>query len=206
MNISVTCKTRTEDSKPRALRREGLLPVALYGHDGAKSVSLTMPAKEAQVMLKKAAINNTLVDLKVPELSWNGKALIREVQAHPWKRTLYHLSFFSVSADQKVNIVVPIEITGEAIGVKEGGILEQNLTELNISCASSDIPQSIEINVANFELGTNLSVGQVVLPDGVTSLDDGEQTVFSIVAPAKMAVETTEEEIEGDEAEAEAEA
>ena len=205
MNISVTCKTRAEDSKPRALRREGLLPVALYGHDGANSVSLTMPAKEAQVLLKKAAINNTLVDVDVPELSWNGKALIREVQAHPWKRTLYHLSFFSVSADQKVNIVVPIEITGEAIGVKEGGILEQNLTELNISCASSDIPEVIEINIANFELGTNLSVGQVVLPDGVTSLDDGEQTVFSIVAPAKMAVETTEEGIEGAEAEAEAE-
>ncbi len=205
MNISVTCKTRAEDSKPRALRREGLLPVALYGHDGANSVSLTMPAKEAQVLLKKAAINNTLVDVDVPELSWNGKALIREVQAHPWKRTLYHLSFFSVSADQKVNIVVPIEITGEAIGVKEGGILEQNLTELNISCASSDIPESIEINIANFELGTNLSVGQVVLPDGVTSLDDGEQTVFSIVAPAKMAAETTEEGVEGAEAEAEAE-
>ena len=206
MNISVTCKTRAEDSKPRTLRREGLLPVALYGHDGANSVSLTMPAKEAQVLLKKAAINNTLVDVDVPELSWNGKALIREVQAHPWKRTLYHLSFFSVSADQKVNIVVPIEITGEAIGVKEGGILEQNLTELNISCASSDIPESIEINIANFELGTNLSVGQVVLPDGVTSLDDGEQTVFSIVAPAKMAVETTEEGVEGAETEAEPEA
>ena len=206
MSISVTCKTRSEESKPRALRREGLLPVALYGHDGAKSVSLTMPAKEAQVLLKKAAINNTLVDLEVPELSWNGKALIREVQAHPWKRTLYHLSFFSVSADQKVNIVVPIEITGEAAGVKEGGILEQNLTEFNISCASSDIPESIEINVSNFVLGTNLSVGEVVLPDGVTVLDDSEQTVFSIVAPAKMAVETTEEAAEGAEAEAEAEA
>lgn len=206
MSISVKCKTRTADIKPRALRREGLLPVALYGHDGAKSVSLTMPAKEAQTLLKKAAINNTLVDLEVPELSWNGKALIREVQAHPWKRTLYHLSFFSVSADQKVNIVVPIELTGEAAGVKEGGILEQNLTELNISCASSDIPESIEINVANFVLGTNLSVGEVVLPDGVTVLDDGEQTVFSIVAPAKMAVETTEEEAGEAEAEAEAEA
>ncbi len=206
MSISVTCKTRSEESKPRALRREGLLPVALYGHDGANSVSLTMPAKEAQVLLKKAAINNTLVDLEVPELSWNGKALIREVQAHPWKRTLYHLSFFSVSADQKVNIVVPIEITGEAAGVKEGGILEQNLTEFNISCASSDIPESIEINVSNFVLGTNLSVGEVVLPDGVTVLDDTEQTVFSIVAPAKMAVETTEEVAEGADAEAEAEA
>ena len=96
MSLTVECKTRTVGSKPRALRREGLIPAALYGHKGAESVSLTMDAKEAQVLLKKAAINNTLVDLNIPDIPWNGKAIIREVQAHPWKKTLYHLSFFSV--------------------------------------------------------------------------------------------------------------
>ena len=189
MNITVECKTRPEGSKPRALRREGLIPAALYGHKGAESIALTMPAKEAQMLLRKAAINNTLVDLKIADIDWNGKALIREVQAHPWKRTLYHLSFFSVSGDQKITLVVPLEITGEAIGFKEGGIMEQNITELNISCASDNIPESIEINIANFGIGTNLSVGELVVPEGVTVLDDPEQTVFTIVAPAKVATE-----------------
>lgn len=195
MNITVECKTRPEGINPRALRRQGLLPVALYGHKGAESLSLTMPTKDAQTLLKKAAINNTLVDVKVPEISWNGKALIREVQAHPWKRTLYHLSFFNVASDQKVELVVPIIIVGEAIGVKEGGILESAFTELNISCAADKIPESIEIDVSNFEMGSNLHVGEVVLPDGVTVLDDGEQTLFSIVAPAKIAEDSAEEVI-----------
>ena len=197
MSLTVECKTRTEGSKPRALRREGLIPASLYGHKGAESVSLTMDAKEAQVLLKKAAINNTLVDLNIPDIPWNGKAIIREVQAHPWKKTLYHLSFFSVAGDKKLNLVVPIKLEGEAKGLKQGGILEQIFTELQISCAADKIPENIEIDVTNFGIGTNLAVGDVVLPEGVTVLDDPEQTLFSIVAPAKISdVVATEEVIE----------
>lgn len=195
MNITVECQTRPEGSKPRALRREGLIPAALYGHQGAESMSLTMPAKEAQVLLRQASVNNTLVDLKVPDASWSGQAIIREVQAHPWRRTLYHLSFFAVSKGQSLTLVVPLELTGEAKGFESGGILEQNVTELNISCTSGNIPESIQIDITNFEVGTNLSVGEINLPEGVTLLDDTEQTVFSIVTPA-MPVTTTESETE----------
>lgn len=190
MSITVECQSRPEGSKPKALRREGLIPVALYGHKGAESMSLVMPAKAATTLLRNASVNNTLVDVNVPDVNYSGKALIREVQAHPWKRTLYHLSFFSVPEGQSVNLVVPIEIVGTSAGVKEGGILEQNITELNISCTPKNIPQSIQIDISNFAIGTNLAVGDVVLPEGVTVLDDGEQTVFSIVAPAKRAEET----------------
>ena len=190
MSISVECKSRPEGSKPRALRREGLIPAALYGHDGANSISLTIPAKEAQMLLRDAAVNNTLIDLKVPDISWQGKALIREVQAHPWKRTLNHLSFFTVSADQKVEIVVPLVLVGKAAGAKEGGIVEQIMTELNISCAADKIPESIEINVSSFEIGGILHVGEIVLPEGVSVLDDPERTAISVVLPAKPAEST----------------
>jgi large subunit ribosomal protein L25 len=185
MNISVECKSRPEGSKPRALRREGLIPAALYGHDGAKSISLTIPAKEAQLLLREAAINNTLIDLNVPDISWKGKALIREVQAHPWKRTLNHLSFFTVSAKQQVEIVVPIVLTGKAAGTKEGGIVDQIMTELKIICAADSIPESIEIDVTSFEIGSMLQVGEIVLPEGAEVLDDPERTAISIVLPAK---------------------
>ncbi|MEM8720567.1 MAG: 50S ribosomal protein L25/general stress protein Ctc [Cyanobacteria bacterium P01_G01_bin.39] len=192
MNISVECKSRPEGAKPRALRREGLIPAALYGHDGANSISLTIPAKEAQMLLRDAAINNTLIDLKIPDISWKGKALIREVQAHPWKRTLNHLSFFTVSADQKVEIVVPVVLVGKAAGTKEGGIVEQIMTELNISCAADSIPESIEIDVSDFEIGSILHVGEIVLPQGAEVLDDPERTAISVVLPAKP-VETGDE-------------
>jgi large subunit ribosomal protein L25 len=194
MNITVECKTRPEGSKPKALRREGLIPAAMYGHDGANSISLTIPAKEAQLLLRDAAVNNTLIDLKIPDISWQGKALIREVQAHPWKRTLHHLSFFSVSAKQQVEIVVPVAIVGKAAGAKEGGIVEQIMTELNIGCAADNIPESIEIDVTNFEIGSILHVGEVILPAGITALDDPERVVISVVTPAKS-VETQETDI-----------
>ncbi|HHP7229333.1 MAG TPA: 50S ribosomal protein L25/general stress protein Ctc [Xenococcaceae cyanobacterium] len=194
MKITVECKTRPEGSKPRALRREGSIPAVLYGHKGAESVSLVMDGKEAQTLLKDAAINNTLVDLNVSDLPWKGKALIREVQAHPWKRNIYHLSFFAVSADQQINLVVPIEIVGTAPGIKLGGIFEQNLTELNISCSGDNIPESIQIDISKFEIGSNLAVKEVVFPEGVIVLDDPEQTVFSLSAPAKMTDEGTSEE------------
>ena len=196
MNITVECKTRPEGSKPRALRREGLIPVALYGHDGANSVSLTIPAKEAQMLLRDAAINNTLIDLKVPDMSWKGKALIREVQAHPWKRTLNHISFFTVSAKQTVEIVVPVVLTGKAAGTEEGGIVEQIMTELQISCSAGNIPESIEIDVSDFEIGTVLHVGEIVLPEGATVLDDPERTAISVVLPAKPVIEAEEEPTE----------
>lgn len=194
MNITVECKTRPEGSKPKALRREGLIPAAMYGHDGANSISLTIPAKEAQILLRDAAINNTLIDLKIPDISWQGKALIREVQAHPWKRTLNHLSFFTVSAKQQIEIVVPVVIVGKAAGEKEGGIVEQIMNELNITCAADNIPESIEINVTNFEIGSLLQVGEVILPEGITVLDDHDRAVVAVVAPAKS-VDTEETEV-----------
>lgn len=203
MNISIECQSRPEGTKPRALRREGLIPAALYGHDGANSISLTVPAKEAQMLLRDAAINNTLIDLKIPDLSWKGKALIREVQAHPWKRTLQHLSFFTVSAKQQVEIVVPLVLTGKAAGIKEGGIVDQSMTELKIVCAADSIPESIEIDVTNFEIGTILNVGEINLPKGTEVLDDPERTAISIVLPAK-ATETEDSEAMGTEPSAEA--
>lgn len=86
MQLTLECKKRPEGSKPNALRRQGLIPAALYGHKGTESVSLTLDEKDAYFLLRQASVNNTLVDLKVPDISWNGKVLIKEVQAHPWKK------------------------------------------------------------------------------------------------------------------------
>lgn len=94
MSVSIECQKRPEKSNPRALRRAGLIPATLYGHNGAESISLTVDHKAATTLLRYAKVNETLVEVTIPDLSWQGKALIREIQAHPWKRNLYHLSFF----------------------------------------------------------------------------------------------------------------
>ncbi len=187
MPIQVECKTRPESSKPRALRRQGLIPATLYGHDGASSVSLMLKDKEAQNLLKQASVNNTLVDLNIPDIDWSGKALIREVQSHPWKRTIYHLSFFSVAAQKSIKVVVPLKMVGEAVGVKKGGLIEQTISEIEVECAPDKIPDRIDIEIATMDIGTRFHVHELVLPEGVWALGDPEKNIFSIIAPAKMA-------------------
>jgi large subunit ribosomal protein L25 len=191
MQVTVECRKRPEGSKPNALRRQGAIPAALYGHNGTESVSLILNEKDAYFLLRQASVNNTLVDLKVSDMPWNGKVLIREVQAHPWKKTLYHLSFFSVATHASVEVSVPLHLLGESAVAKKGGILDRILTEVKVSCAPDRIPESIDIDIADMTIGTTLQVGELVLPEGVTALEDSEQAVFSILAPAKM---TDEEE------------
>lgn len=187
MQVTVECQKRPEGINPRALRRQGLIPAALYGHKGAESISLTLKQKDAEGLLKKASVNNTLVDVKIPDLSWSGKALIREVQSHPWKRTIYHLSFFSVATHGKIELVVPIELVGEPIGVKQGGgVMDQTISQLKIECAPENIPESITIDVSNLNIGDSLHVRELVVPEGVSVLEDSESMVFSILAPSKQ--------------------
>jgi large subunit ribosomal protein L25 len=193
MQVTVECQKRPEGSKPKALRREGFIPASLYGHDGANAVSLVLKTKDALTLLKQASVNNTLVDLKVPEINWNGKALIREVQAHPWKKNLYHLSFFSVAAHGAIEVTVPLNLVGNSKGSKEGGILEQLLTEVKVSCLPDRIPESIDIDMSTFDIGSSLHIKDLALPQGATALEDGDHLVFSIMPPTKISAEDSGE-------------
>lgn len=96
MPLTIDCQKRPEGSKPRALRRDGKIPATLYGHNGTESIQLVVNAKEAEFLVRDAAVNKSVIDVSIPDLSWNGKAVLREVQTHPWKGALYHLSFFNV--------------------------------------------------------------------------------------------------------------
>ncbi|MBD2595147.1 50S ribosomal protein L25 [Nostoc sp. MBR 210] len=95
MTVTVESKKRPEGSKPNALRRSGLIPANVYGHNGSESISLVVDAKEVERLLKKAAVNKTEIELNIPELQWTGKTVLKEVQVHPAKGTLYHLSFYA---------------------------------------------------------------------------------------------------------------
>jgi large subunit ribosomal protein L25 len=95
MDFTIEGKLRPDGSKPNALRREGLMPASLYGHDGTNSVSIVVDAKEALTMLRKAA-PRAKVTLNVPEAKWSGTAVLQEVQKHPWRNdSIYHISFMA---------------------------------------------------------------------------------------------------------------
>jgi large subunit ribosomal protein L25 len=95
MAITLESKTRPEGSKPRALRRSGLIPANLYGHNGIESISLVLDAKVVERLLKQVIPNKTEVELSIVELEWTGTTVLREVQIHPAKGTPYHISFFA---------------------------------------------------------------------------------------------------------------
>lgn len=184
MELTVECQKREAGSKPNALRRGGLVPAVLYGHKGAESVSLTIEAKTAKQLLEKASLNNTVIQLNVTDMGWNGKTLLREVQSHPWKGFPYHLSFFAIAAQESLEVTIPLHVVGEAVGVKqENGLLDLMMTELEVRCAPDSIPESIDIDVSGLHRGDALHVGDLVLPPGVTALSDAERVVVSILTP-----------------------
>ncbi len=197
MELTVECQKRPEGSKPNALRRSGFVPAVLYGHNGAESVAITIEAKTVQQLLKDGSINNTLIQLNIPELPWNGKTLLREVQTHPWKGYPYHLSFFSISTQDSVEVEVPLHFVGEAVGVKlEGGILEPIISELQVKCKPDSIPESIEIDISSLRVGQSLHVNELILPDGVKAIGEEERVVVSIASPSVEVQSQETEQVE----------
>ena len=182
MEITVECQKRAEGSKPRALRREGLIPASLYGHKGIESIMLTVKAKTLEKLLKQAGVNSTVVDLNIPDLSWRGKTLLREVQIHPVKRWAYHVSFFALSEQASVEVEVPVHFVGEAPGVKvEGGVLDLVLMQLEIKCAPDNIPDAIEVDISGLHLKDILYVSELVLPAGIAVVGDPGRAVASVM-------------------------
>ncbi|MEH2287042.1 50S ribosomal protein L25/general stress protein Ctc [Nostoc sp.] len=197
MAITVESQKRPEGSKPKALRRSGLIPANLYGHKGTESISFTIDAKAVERLLKRASVNNTLIDLNITDAPWRGNTLLRELQIHPGKGTPYHLSFFAVAGHGDTTVEVPLRYVGTAVGVKqEGGFLDTVITELQVSCAPENIPEIIEIDVSDLKIGDSLRVQELILPQGVTVLGDPERVVVSVSQPQISAAAEDEAEAE----------
>lgn len=98
-SLAVECHLRPENSKPNALRRSGKTPAVLYGHNGSESVSLVIETRAAELLVRDARVRKTPITLSIPELPWQGTVVLQEVQAHPARDTLYHLSFLAKAAN-----------------------------------------------------------------------------------------------------------
>jgi large subunit ribosomal protein L25 len=190
MELTVEGQKRPEGSKPNALRQQGQIPAVVYGHNGAESINLTIAAKTVERLLKEGSVNNTLIQLNIPDISWSGKTLLREVQTHPWKGFPYHLSFFAISAQESVEVQVALNFVGEAVGVKlEGCILDPVMTEVTVRCKPDSIPEKIDVNVSELHRGGAVHISELVLPEGVAALADPGQVVVNVVLPSGEAGE-----------------
>ncbi|MBD2098501.1 50S ribosomal protein L25/general stress protein Ctc [Trichocoleus sp. FACHB-591] len=194
MLLNLECQKRESGTKPGALRRAGKTPAVLYGHKGAESISLTLDAKVAESLVDKATLNNTLVQLSIPSLGWSGKTLLREVQTHAWKPSIYHLSFFAIESQSSIHVQVPIHPTGEAPGVKlEQGSLDTVLTEVQIQCPPGSIPDFIEVDISELHVGDMVHISDLKLPDGAVALEDPAQVVMIVIGPRSTAAAEQDE-------------
>ncbi|MBM3861701.1 MAG: 50S ribosomal protein L25 [Verrucomicrobia bacterium] len=195
--VQLKAKTRTETGRGpvKRLRSTGVVPGVVYGRN-TKPLSVTVDIEELGDVLAHAIGGNVLVDLKVET---DGKtverlALIQEVQHHPVRDEVLHVDFREVSATEKMRTTVAVRPVGEPAGVKTGGgTLEFVVRELNVECLPKDLPDVIEINVEQLEIGQSVNVGSLTPPAGVTLLDPKERAVFTVAAPMAEEVEATAE-------------
>jgi large subunit ribosomal protein L25 len=194
--IKLKARHREERGKAKArkLRREGSVPATMYGH-GFEPQSLRLDEREFSLLLGRISAGSTLIDLEVDDAPAR-KVLIREVQRHPWRPSILHVDFFRINVDEEIKVSVPLQLTGEATGVKnDGGILQQHRYEIQISCLPTDIPDGLEIDVSELEIGDSLLVSDVDA-GGITVLDDPDSFVAAVIPPTILVVEEPEEEEE----------
>jgi len=182
-------------SANRKLRSLDLVPAVIYGAH-CEPENLQLQRKPLENLMNHATNEHMLVDLQL-EGGKSRPALIQSVQHDPITTSILHVDLLEVSMKEKITSAVPLEATGEPLGVKnQGGILEVLTRELDIECLPNDLPDVIHFDVSELKVGDSLHVNQLKLPNGVTALSDSEQAV-ALVAEPTVAVESEDEEAQG---------
>ena len=202
--LRLSAETRSDTGKGAAkkMRRAGRIPAILYGR-GQEGVSLSLGNKEVSHLLANPGAMTNVLELEITDSGKSSKKniLVKKVQKHPFREEVLHLDLLEIALDQKISVMVPIELAGESEGVKMGGILEMKRRELEITSLPNQIPDTIVIDITELQIGDAVHVEDITPPDGAQISFESNFTVLSVVAPA---AEIEEEEAEEEEAEGEA--
>ena len=173
----------------RRLRRTGQVPGVLYG-GGDEPLAFSVDARELRHAL---AGRGAVLDVAVDGAS--SPAVLKDAQYDPVRGDTLHVDLLRVNLKVAIHAVVPLELTGaeDAPGAKEGGVLEHVTRELNIEALPTAIPESILHDVSTLEMNDTVTLAAVTVPDGITLLDDPEETVIATLTPPRLEVEADEE-------------
>lgn len=168
----------------KKLRTSGRIPAVIYGGK-TQSQSLEVDAEEIGDLMKHAVSENVLVDLAVKDDARSKRlALVQEMQHHPLSGALLHVDLHEVAEDEKATILVPLETTGEPVGVKTGGgVLEHIVFKIKVRALPKDLPEQIVVDVTSLEIGKSIHLGEIKPPAGVEILGDKKVSVISVAAP-----------------------
>ena len=193
LNIADRTRTRTKGAK--TLRREGLIPGILY-YAGETNVNISV---DKLVLYHALQSGQHIFEI---ELDGNTQfTMIKELQYHPVTDEVLHIDLMRVRRSEKMTIFVPLVLVGEAAGVKEGGVLSQSMTQIEISCFPTDVPDQIELNIDDLEMNSSKSVADITLDnEDIEILSAKELNIVSVHPPAAEE-EPEVEELEGEELE-----
>ncbi len=179
--VTLNAERRSVSGKgaARKLRQAGMVPAVVYGH-GRDTESLTLSLAELEKVLQGSS-GSTVIELSV-----DGKpmrTLIREIQRHPTRKTIAHVDFFEIHAGEKITLAVPLALVGSPEGVRNaGGVLEQFERDLEIEVLPRHIPERIEVDVSELNIGDSLHVSDISV-ENAEILADGSKTICTVVPP-----------------------
>ena len=185
MEVTLRAEPRSTTGKgsARQARMAGRVPAILYGR-GIVPTPLAVDSKQIGHALHTEAGANVLVNLEV-EGGRRYLTMVREVQRHPVRGHLLHVDFVNTARDVKTHADVPLQITGESRGVREGGVIEHHLWELRVEALPTDIPSSLEADISHLAIGDHLRVADVTPPAGVDIVSEPDEIILSVVEPGE---------------------
>jgi large subunit ribosomal protein L25 len=181
------------------------MPAILYGSD-IESTLLSVDIHDMELLLNKVSPSQALVNLAIDgEGAKKPTVMIKELQIDPVKFHYLHVDFYEVKMDQQITTTVPVATVGTSKGVEEGGVLQIIRRELEVNCLPGDIPEQIEIDITDLEVGDSVHVEDISLGEKIEIPYDVNFTILTVVSPAMEVEEEAEEAEEGEEGEAAAE-
>jgi len=178
----------------RRLAASGQIPAVLYGHDHPTRV-LAIDRHEFEIIMTHHAPGATIVAIDIEGEKRPVNAVVKEIQRSPVRGSILHVDFQIIRMDEVIHVSVPLRFVGDSAGVKAGGILNENVHQIGIEAKPRDIPEALEADVSELEIGDSLRLSDIPVPDGVKILDVAEEILCSVLAPA-LAVEEEVVEVE----------
>ena len=177
----------------RTLRREGKVPAVLYGPK-TETVLLSIDSKDFEQILKEASVGSVLLNLQIQNgKAYTRSAMIKELQTHPVSGSFLHVDFYEIDMQKKIIAKVPVVAKGHSIGVEVGGLMQYVRRELEVLCLPTAIPESIEVDITDLDIGDSIHLEDISLSGDVEILADTNFTVLTVLAP-KVEEEVVEEE------------
>jgi len=196
VKVEVFLREKTGKETAKKIRREKSIPAIVYGKD--LNIPIKVPHQSLKILKSIRFSESVIIDMQIinGERKENYSVIIKDLQYHSLTEEIIHIDFMKVSLQEKIRVHVPLVLKGEPKGVKLGGTLEQILREIEVEGLPLDIPQKIEIDVSNLEIGDSLHIKDVAVGDKLRVITPAEETIATILAKEEEVVE--EAPIEGE--------